>query len=89
MEMPCHSLMTNSDSLSYSEDVDYVDSTLRQTMSNVFISIISSITIPVISTIITITLFLYMFWAIVLTILSVKLLLSLLKSKVNRKRQSM
>jgi len=82
-------LTSNSDSPSESVDVDYVDSKLRKTMFNVFISIISSITNPVISTIITITLFLSMFWAIVLTILSVKHIFNILKSTVNLKRQSL
>ena len=79
-------MMSNSDT--ESADFEFVGSKVRKTLSNVFISIISSITNPVVSTIFTVILFLSMFWAVVLTTIVLKHVVSSLKTKINCKRQN-
>ena len=50
-------------------DFEYIDKSITKTIKNVFLSVISSITDPILSGIITVLLFLSLFWYVVLTIL--------------------
>ena len=76
-------MMSNCDMKS--TDFKFVGSKFRKTRSNVFISLISSITNPVLSTTFTVVLFLSMFWAVVLTSIVVKHIISSLKTRISCK----
>ena len=71
-----------------STDFEFVGSKFRKTLSNVLISLISSITYPVLSTIFTVVVFLSMFWAVVLTSIVVKHIILSLKTKISCKRRN-
>ena len=79
-------MMSNSDTESaYPE---FVGSKFRKTLSNVSISLINSITNPVLSTIFTVVLFLSMFWAVVLTTIVEKHIILSLKTKISCKSRN-
>ena len=64
-------LASNTDS--YSEaDFEYINNSITKTMKNVFLSVISSIAHPILSGIVTVLLFLSLFWSVVLTIFAFK-----------------
>ena len=71
-----------------SADFGFVGSKFGKTLPNVFISLISSIIDPILSTIFTVVLFLSMFWAVVLTSIVVKHIISSLKTKMSCKRRN-
>ena len=75
-------MMSNSDT--ESADFEFVGSNFRKTLSDVFISLVSSITNPILSTIFTLILFLSMFWADVSTTILVKYIVSSLKTKMSK-----
>ena len=64
-------LASNTDSNSEA-DFEYINDSIIKTMKNVFLSIISSITDPILSGIMTIFALLFLFWSVVLTILAFK-----------------
>ena len=64
-------LASNTDSNS-DADFEYIDNSIAKTMKNVFLSVISSITDPILSGIVTVLLFLSLFWSVVLTTLACK-----------------
>ena len=64
-------LAPNSD-LNSEADFEYIDNSITTTMKNVFLSAISSITDPILRGIITVLLFLLLFWSVFLTILAFK-----------------
>ena len=74
-------LASNTDSNS-EVDFEYIDNSITKTMKNVFLSIISSITDPILSGIITVLLFLSLFWSVVLTILAFKYFIPLEIAKI-------
>ena len=53
-------------------DFEYINNSITKTMKNVFLSVISSTTDPILSGIMTVLLFLSLFWSVVLTILAFK-----------------
>ena len=63
-------------------DFEYIDNSITKTMKNVFLSVISSITGPVLSGIITVLLFLSLFWSVVLTILAFKYFIPIRIAKI-------
>ena len=79
-------MMSNSDT--ECANFEFVKSKFRKTLSNVFISIISSITNLVLSTIFTVVLFLSMSWVVVLNTIVVKHVVSSLKAEMKYKRQN-
>ena len=79
-------LASNTDSNSEA-DFEYINNSITKIMKNVFLSVISSITDPILSGIITVLLFLSLFWSVVLTILafiSILFRLELLKSEMEK-----
>ena len=64
-------LASNSDSNSEA-DFEYIDNSIAKTMKSVFLAVISSITDPILTGIITVLPFLSLFWSVVLTILAFK-----------------
>ena len=69
-------LASNSD-LNSEAHFEYIDNSITKTMKNLFLFVISSITDPILSGIITVLLFLSLFWSVVLTILAFKYFISI------------
>ena len=74
-------LASNTDSNSEA-DFEYIDNSITKTMKNVFLSVISSITDPILSGIITVLPFLSLFWSVVLTILAFKYFIPIRIAKI-------
>ena len=72
-------LLSNSESDSF--DIDYTGKVFGKTISNIFISVISAITNPILSGIFTVLTFLSLFWSLVLTVMASKHFLAICANK--------